>query len=102
SIAYGLAKVALPYLNTAFSLKMQLSLLANINLIVFLVAVTFIVIFLSGSYPGLVLARFQPALALKGKLQQKHVGGISLRRLLVITQFAISQALIIGTIVIAG
>jgi ABC-type antimicrobial peptide transport system permease subunit len=35
-------------------------------------------------------------------LTQKNAGGFSLRRSLVITQFAISQLLIIGTIIIAG
>jgi hypothetical protein len=41
-------------------------------------------------------------LALKGKVSQKDIGGFSLRRTLVISQFAISQVLIIGMIVIAG
>ncbi|HZE85468.1 MAG TPA: FtsX-like permease family protein, partial [Puia sp.] len=73
-----------------------------IQMISFMVFLLILVIFLSGSYPGLVLARFQPVLALKGKLNQRHIGGFSLRRVLVVTQFVISQLLIIGTIVIAG
>ncbi|NII28008.1 FtsX-like permease family protein [Pseudoflavitalea sp. X16] len=101
-LAYGAAKLALPYLNQLLESNMQLDIFGNWRLPVFLLLIAGIVIFLSGSYPGLVLARFLPVLALKGKLSQKHIGGISLRRLLVITQFAISQLLIIGTIVIAS
>ncbi len=101
-MAYGIAKLALPYINGLFKTKMQLHLFANADLPVFLSLLIVAVVFLSGSYPGLVLARFQPVLALKTKLSQKHIGGFSLRRILVVTQFAISQMLIIGTIVIAG
>jgi putative ABC transport system permease protein len=61
-----------------------------------------VVVLFSGSYPGLILARFQPILALKGKLTQQHVGGFPLRRALIVTQFAISQILMIGMIVIAS
>jgi ABC-type antimicrobial peptide transport system permease subunit len=53
---------------------------------------------MSGSYPGIVLARIAPLLALKGKLTQRDSGGLLTRKLLVIAQFTISIILIIGTI----
>ena len=102
AIACGLAQLAVPYLNNLFNIKMELGLFSNAQLAVFLAGLSLLVVFLSGSYPGLVLARFQPALALKGKLSQRNIGGFSLRRILVVTQFVISQVLIIGTIVIAS
>ncbi|WCT10542.1 ABC transporter permease [Mucilaginibacter jinjuensis] len=97
-----LAYLALPYLNDLFGTKIQFNTGTDIELASFLVLLSLVVIFLSGSYPGLVLAKFQPVIALKGEVSQKNVGGFSLRRVLVITQFAISQVLIIGTIVIAS
>lgn len=100
--AYGMAYLTLPWLNQLLQSNMALHLLTNVQLSFFLFLITVIIIFLSGSYPALILARFQPALALKNKLSQKHIGGFSLRRILVVTQFAISQMLIIGAIVIAS
>lgn len=96
------AKLGLPFLNNLFESQMQLSFFSQPKLIGFLLILSIIIVFLSGSYPGLVLAKFQPVLALKSKLSQKHAGGFSLRRILVVAQFAISQVLIIGTLVIAG
>jgi putative ABC transport system permease protein len=101
-LACGMAELTLPYLNQLLTSDMQLHFFTQPQLLVFLLLLTVVVVFLSGSYPGLVLARFQPILALKSKLSQKHIGGFSLRRILVVTQFAISQMLIIGTIVIAS
>ena len=100
--ALVIALIALPSINELFQSRMELHPLTNLSLLVFMMVVTAVVVFLSGSYPGLVLARFNPALALKSKLSQKHIGGFSLRRILVVTQFAISQVLIISTIVIAS
>lgn len=101
-LAYGWAYLALPYLSRLFNAAISINFFQGWQLPVFTLALAVLVIFMAGSYPGLVLARFQPIMALKGKLSQKYIGGFSLRRVLVITQFAISQILIIGTIVIAG
>jgi putative ABC transport system permease protein len=101
-VGYLLALAALPALNALFKTEISLHLFSDATLLLFLLALLVVVVFLSGSYPGLVLSRFKPVAALKSKLSQKEVGGFSLRRILVIAQFTISQMLIIGTIVIAG
>ncbi len=101
-LAIIIAVLSMPFVNQLFQSNMSLQLLQNPSLWIFLLVTGVVVTFLSGSYPGLVLARFQPVMALKSQLSQKHIGGFSLRRILVVTQFAISQMLIIGTIVIAS
>lgn len=100
-LACVMAWLTLPFINELFRSQMQLNVLGW-QMVSFIIITLLVVVFFSGSYPGLVLAKFQPVLALKSRLSQKHIGGFSLRRVLVITQFAISQMLIIGTIVIAS
>lgn len=102
TLALFFAYLLMPYVNSLFQTEIELHLLTNLPLILYLLGIALLVTFFSGSYPGLVLARFQPVLALKSKISQKHIGGFSLRRILVVTQFAISQLLIIGTIVVAS
>jgi putative ABC transport system permease protein len=97
-----LAYVALPYLNQLFKSSVSLRLLSDPAALIFILLLLVVVTFLSGAYPGLVLSRFRPAEALKSRLSRQQVGGFTLRRILVVTQFAISQALIIGAVVIAG
>jgi putative ABC transport system permease protein len=65
-----------------------------------LLAVT--VTLMAGLYPALIVAGFRPVMALAGRLTTAKTGGFSIRRGLVVTQFAISQMLIIGLIVVAN
>ncbi len=60
------------------------------------------VILLAGLYPALVLAGFRPVVVLAGRLTVRRAGGFSVRRGLVVAQFAISQMLIIGLVVIVS
>ena len=55
---------------------------------------------LAGLYPAFVLSRFKPIATLKGNFTQRGGGGLSLRKGLVVFQFAISTALIVGTIAV--
>lgn len=99
-LAFVLIRLTLPLLAMLFDLPIGVHFFQDLYLLLFLPLLLVLVIFLSGAYPGLVIAGFQPVRALKGALSQQHVGGFSLRRGLVITQFVISQLLIIGTLVI--
>jgi putative ABC transport system permease protein len=54
---------------------------------------------LSGIYPATVLASFRPLQALKGKATTSNGTGV-LRTVLVIVQFTISVAIVVGTLVI--
>ncbi|RFS16303.1 ABC transporter permease [Emticicia sp. C21] len=101
-LAIVLALIALPFLNKLLNFHLSLSFTDNPVLLLFLAAVSIVVIFLSGFYPALVVSGFNPILALKSKVTAKSIGGISLRRGLVVSQFVIAQFLIIATLVVVN
>jgi ABC-type antimicrobial peptide transport system permease subunit len=57
------------------------------------------VVLLAGLYPSFVMSKYNAITALKNKMVSASVRGVSLRRGLVVMQFAISQILIIATVV---
>lgn len=54
---------------------------------------------IAGSYPAFYLSSFMPLKALKGKLQQGR-GAITFRKVLVVSQFVVSIALVVCTIIV--
>ncbi|MCG8556898.1 MAG: FtsX-like permease family protein, partial [Proteobacteria bacterium] len=92
----ALANLMLPTFN-ALADK-QLCFTPDITALVFLIGLALVVSFAAGSYPAVILARFQPVTVLKGVIK---VGGKPhLSKSLVVLQFSLSILLIIGTLVI--
>ena len=92
--------LALPYINQLLELSLSFNILNNPAIILFLLTVTIVVTVLACFYPSVVLSRFNPVDVLKSKQTANTAKGISLRRGLVVFQFIIAQALIIGTLII--
>jgi ABC-type antimicrobial peptide transport system permease subunit len=101
-IAIVIAEGSLPFLNKLLETKMTMNFLFNPSLILFMIAVAILVTILSGLYPAIILSSFNPVTALKSKITSKMIGGISLRRGLVVLQFAIAQILIIGVLIVVS
>jgi len=101
-LAILVAEITLPLLNTLLETKMTMSLVFNPWLILFTLIITVSVTILSGLYPAVILSGFNPITALKSKITSKMVGGISMRRVLVVLQFAIAQMLIIGMLIVVS
>jgi putative ABC transport system permease protein len=73
--------------------------LGGYGILVGLVLIVVCGIFLSGLYPAFVLSSFKPISVLKGKLSSSRKG-VLFRKALVIGQFSVTVALIIGSIVV--
>jgi len=101
-IAAVLAQVVLPFLNQLLNTHMTINYISNPGFLLFMLSVSVLVMVCSGIYPAFILSGFNPVTALKSKITSKMVGGISLRRGLVVLQFAIAQVLIIGTLIVVS
>jgi putative ABC transport system permease protein len=99
-IAVMFASIVLPLLNNLLRTSVEIQL--SFPLIVFLISIIISVTILSGLYPAIVLSGFNPITVLKSKLTSKTAGGLSMRRLLVVFQFTIAQALIFGTLIVVS
>ena len=73
--------------------------LSNVSLILSILVVCMITGLIAGSYPALYLSSFLPVRVLKGVLKQGR-GAVAFRKVLVVSQFAISIGLIISTVIV--
>lgn len=97
-LALCIAAFTLPYISHIASIQQPLHLFTKQSLTALLL-MAILVTLISGLYPSWVMSGFNPSLALKNKMASATFAGISLRRSLVVMQFAIAQVLIVGTIV---
>lgn len=100
-LAFGLSLSILPYLNSFLNTDLQVNWSNMTPLLLFVVFLFLLITFLAGVYPAVVLSGFSAITAIKGKISIQQISGINTRRTLILSQFVISQVLILGMITIA-
>jgi putative ABC transport system permease protein len=102
-IAVLLAVILVALIHPAFNLltgtQLDFALQANMEFWLVVMTIFMAGAFLSGIYPALFLSSFKPTTVFQGVSELK-VGGLGMRRLLVIFQFATSFLLIAGTLTV--
>lgn len=98
-IALVLFEILLPGFNKLIETNLEFSLAENPLAILLVFVFAIMVGALAGLYPAFYLTRFEPVAVLKGEITKGKRGG-SLRKALIVFQFAISIAIILCTIVI--
>ena len=98
-LAIVLSEALLPVFNQISGKIITTSLMHNPDVWMTFALIVPLVGLLAGTYPAIILSGFRPVTVLKGKFSGNKKG-IALRKTLVVFQFAVSIALIIGTIVV--
>ena len=98
-LSFGLAWLALPFFNELAIKHYSIRDLLTFRVVLTLIGMSLLVGFLAGFYPALSLSSHIPIEVLKGRFAVSRRGG-SLRRGLVVFQFAISGILILGTLTV--
>ena len=98
-LALLLVKIALPWFNSFTGKQLTLAFETDYRIWAGIVAIIIAAGLLSGIYPALFQSRLKPFLLLKSKINIGK-GNLSLRRSLVIFQFALSIIMIVATMII--
>ena len=102
ALALLFVQLGLPALNDMLSVigaDLSVSDLFQPNALPWFAGLLVGVVLVAGLYPSLVLARFNPVAALRGRLTAQQIGSVNVRRGLVVMQFFITQLFIIGVVV---
>jgi len=98
-LAAALTILTLSWINGLTGLHLSAQILLHWYILVPLILTPFVVGLLSGLYPALFLSSFQPVKVLKG-LFKAGSNTVNFRKVLVVTQFAISIVLLISTAIV--
>lgn len=103
ALALGMAHGSLPLINKAMAVFNPSFTLATFlqpaYFIIFALLIVAVIV-LAGCYPSLILSGFNPIAALRQRISTGQVGGLSVRRGLVVVQFFITQLFVLGVVVI--
>ena len=99
-LAVVLVQFSLPYFNNLLNTQLVFDYLGEWYYIPILVSLALVIGLLAGSYPAFYLSAFNPVSILSGELKSGRTNK-RIRSILVVSQFIISAALILGTIVIS-
>jgi putative ABC transport system permease protein len=99
-LAVIIVQVLLPYFNNLINTSLTLNYIDQWYYIPVLLALALLIGLLAGSYPAFYLAAFRPTSVLSGDVKS-GARNKRIRSILVVSQFVISAALILGTIVIS-
>ncbi|MEO1050061.1 MAG: ABC transporter permease [Bacteroidota bacterium] len=94
-----IAEISASWFNELSNNAIQIGILKDLELLSIYVSLGILVGILSGSYPAFYLSSFKPAAILKMNYKSREKGVLWLRKGLVVFQFALSIALIAGTVV---
>ncbi|HTR31625.1 MAG TPA: ABC transporter permease [Puia sp.] len=97
-LSIGVVIAALPAFDRLTERELSWRLVMSPEFIALAVGVSVVVGLLAGSYPAIVLSRFQPAKVLKGSFKNTR-SGQGLRQSLIVFQFIISVFLIVATFI---
>jgi ABC-type antimicrobial peptide transport system permease subunit len=98
-VAVGLVTALMPSVKNLLGLQITYHLgdpFILISLAIVVIAVTVC----SGLYPAFVISKFNPIATLRAKFNNDKVGGVNLRKALVVAQFTITQILAVGTFIV--
>ena len=98
-VALVMAELSLPLFNSLLSKGYSFTSLLTLEFAIAAVALIAFVAIASGLYPALVLSGMKSLEAVKGKIQHRK-SGAKIRKTLVIAQFSISAAMILGTFLV--
>lgn len=95
-----IAKIGMTQLNTVYGGSyLKFNLLSDPTTLLFIAGITVLISLLAGFYPAIVLSGYKPVQALKAQSSSGKAKGLSIRRGLVICQFAGAQVLILVTVI---
>ena len=101
-IALGLSEALIIALQPILNLRLTHYNFTDPAVILLLLAIIAVVTLVSGFYPAWTISRFHPIDALRNTFATERLGGFSLRKVLVVFQFTITQVLVVGTFIVVS